>query len=84
MGRIRTYAQENGMYPVSHLVDKHGSREEFDWMMAQAASDNPPFRTILIHSLDRLTRSAAELRVLLDELVANGLEFLSVRDGQAK
>ena len=43
----RNYAERNHMQPVSHFVDRRGSREEFDWMMAQATSDNPPFRTIL-------------------------------------
>ena len=44
---MRNYAEGNHMRPVSHFVDKSGSREEFNWMMAQATSDNPPFRTIL-------------------------------------
>ena len=84
LGIMREYAEENGMHPVSHFADKHGSREEFDWMMAQATSDNPPFRTILIYSLDRLTRSALEMKALLDELEANGLELISVTQGRAK
>lgn len=42
--------------------------------MAQATSDNPPFRTILVCSLNRLARSASEMTELLDELEANGLE----------
>ena len=37
-------------------------------MMAQATSDNPPFRTVLVYSLSRLTRSASELKALLGEL----------------
>ena len=69
---MRDYAEGNHMSPVSHFVDKSGSREEFDWMMAQATSDDPPFRTILVRSFNRLTRSATEMRALLEELTANG------------
>ena len=53
LGRMREYAGQKGMHPVSHFADKHGSREEFDWMMAQATSDNPPFRTVLVYSLEQ-------------------------------
>ena len=54
---MREYAEHNKMFPVSHFVDKFGNREEFDWMMAQATSDNPPFRTILqsTHPVSRRT-----------------------------
>ena len=84
LGTLREYAEANGMHPVSHFVDRRGNREEFDWMMAQATSENPPFRTILTYSLSRLSRSAAELRTLMGELEANGLEFVTVREGQVK
>ena len=75
---MRDYAEGNHMRPVSHFVDKHSSREEFDWMMAQATSDNPPFRTILVRSFNQLTRSATEMRALLEELTANGLEIIAI------
>ena len=75
---IRDYAERNDMQAVSHFVDKYGSREEFDWMMAQATSDNPPFLTVMVYSLDRLTRSATELMALTEELAANGLEIISI------
>lgn len=81
---LREYADANGMHPVSHFVDRRGTREEFDWMMAQATSETPPFRTILTYSLNRLTRSAAELRTLMGELEANGLELISATRDQAK
>ena len=84
LGRMREYAGQNGMHPVSHFVDKHGSREEFDWMMAQATGDNPPFRTVLVYSFSRLTRSASELKALLGELEVNGLELISVTRGRVK
>lgn len=75
---MRDYAERNHMSPVSHFVDKYGNREEFDWMMAQATSDKPPFRTTLVYQLDRLTRSAREFVALTEELTANGLELISV------
>ena len=61
---MRDYAEGNHMRPVSHFIDKHGGREEFDWMMAQATSDNPPFRTVLIYTFDRLTWSHTEMKAL--------------------
>ena len=42
---LRDYAERNNFRPINHFVDTRGSREEFDWMMAQATSDNPPFRS---------------------------------------
>ena len=77
---MRNYAEEHHMRPESHFVDRSGSREEFDWMMAQATSDNPPFRTILVYSFNRLTRSGNELWAILEELTANGLEVISIRE----
>ena len=44
---MRAFAEQNNMEPVARFVDKYGSREEFDWMLAQATSDNPPFRLVL-------------------------------------
>lgn len=75
---LRDYAQRNGFRPINHFVDAGNSREEFDWMMAQATSDNPPFRTILIYAYSRLTRSADEITTLLAELSANGLTVISI------
>ena len=66
------------MDPVSHFVDGHGSKEEFDWMLAQATSGNPPFRTILIFSYSRLTRSRTEMFAILEETKAKGLDIISV------
>ena len=43
LNEMRDHAGQNNMDPVNHFVDEHGSREEFDWMMAQVTSDNPPF-----------------------------------------
>ena len=51
LDRIRTYAEQNAMRPVSHFVDKFGSREEFDLKMAQATGDTPPFQKILVYNL---------------------------------
>ena len=42
LDRMRRQAEEDGLEPVSHFTDMNGSREEFDWMMAQATSENPP------------------------------------------
>ena len=39
---MRDYAERNDMHPVSHFVDKYGSREEFDWMMAQPPATTHP------------------------------------------
>ena len=75
---MREYAERNGMDPVSHFVDGHGSKEEFDWMLAQATSGNPPFRTILIYSLNRLTRSRAALSAVTEETKAKGVNIISV------
>ena len=75
---MRDYAERNRMRPVSHFVDTRGSREEFDWMMAQATSDSPPFRTVLVYSFDRLTRSHTEMKTLLEELTDNGLEIIAI------
>ena len=75
---MRDYAEGNHIRPVSHFIDTHGSREEFDWMMAQATSDNPPFRTVLIYSFDRLTRSHTEMKALLEKLTDNGLEIIAI------
>ena len=80
--RMREYAERNGMNPVSHFVDGHGSKQEFDWMLAQATSGNPPFRTILIYSFNRLTRSAAEMSALLEETKAKGVDIISVTQPQ--
>ena len=84
LGKMREHAAENGMAPVSHFVDKHGNREEFDWMMAQATSGTPPFRTILVYSYDRLSRRASELAEIVDELKDKGLELISVKQSRAK
>ena len=78
LNAMREYTEGNHMRPVSHFVDKHGSREEFDWMMAQATSDSPPFRTVLVYSFDQLTRSHTEMKILLEELTDNGLEIIAI------
>ena len=75
---MREYAQRNGMEPVSHFVDGPGSKEEFDWMLSQATSGNPPFRIILIYSFNRLTRSAAEWSALTEETRAKGVDVISI------
>ena len=80
---LRDYAERNRFHPVNHFVDTGGSREEFDWMMAQATSDNPPYRTILIYSYNRLSRSNSEITSLLAELSANGLTVTSITEPEA-
>ena len=47
-------------------------------MMAQATSDSPPFRTVLVYSFDRLIRSHTEMKALLEELTDNGLEIIAI------
>ena len=47
-------------------------------MMAQATSDSPLFRTVLVYSFDRLIRSHTELKALLEELMDNGLEIIPI------
>ena len=51
LDRMRRQAEEDGLEPVSHFTDMNGSREEFDWMMAQATSENPPFQGIMVYDI---------------------------------
>lgn len=40
---LKMRAERHGLEPVSRFTDMHGSREEFNWMMTQATSENTPF-----------------------------------------
>ena len=50
---MRRHAEKIGMEPSIQFTDMNGNREEFDWMMAQATSENPPFQRILIYNNSR-------------------------------
>ena len=48
LDHMRRQAEEYGLEPSIQFTDMNGSRAEFDWMMAQATSANPPFQRILV------------------------------------
>ena len=70
---LKMRAERHGLEPVSQFTDMHGSREEFDRMMTQATSENPPFQVIMVYDLSRFTRSLADWTKWKAELEANGV-----------
>ena len=73
-------AERHGLEPVSHFTDMNGSREEFDWMMAQATSDNPPFQGIIVYDYSRFSRSVQDWKKWMAELEANGVRVISIEE----
>ena len=77
---LRIRAERHGLEPVSHFTDMHGSREEFDWMMMQATSENPPFQVIMVYDISRLSRSLKDLIRWTAQLEANGVRVISTEE----
>ena len=79
LDRMRRQAGEDGLEPVSHFTDMNGSREEFDWMMAQATGENPPFQGIMVYDISRFSRSVPDWKEWMAELEANGVRVISTQ-----
>ena len=80
LDRMRRQAEEDGLEPVSHFTDMNGSREEFDWMMAQATSENPPFQGIMVYDISRFSRSVQDWKKWMAEVEANGVRVISIEE----
>ena len=80
LDRMRRQAEEGGLEPVSHFTDMNGSREEFDWMMAQATSENPPFQGIIVYARSRFSRRSEDWEAWNAELEANGVRVISIKE----
>ena len=80
---LRRYVEARGWEPVE-FIDKgvSGSRESrpaLDRLVKEARRRR--FDVVVVWSLDRLGRSLKHLVVLLDDLQAIGVSFVSVREG---
>ena len=80
LDRMRRQPEEDGLEPVSHFTDMNGSREEFDWMMAQATSENPPFQGIMVYARSWFSRRVEDWKAWKAELEANGVRVISVKE----
>ena len=49
-------------------------------MMAQATSENPPFRRILVYDYSRFSRSIKDWQRWRAELEANGVRVISIKE----
>ena len=74
----RAFCEETGLTPGEAYVDRDGSREEFDRMMADGTAENPPFRRIVVCDLSRFARYAEELTECMKRLEANGIQVIAV------
>ena len=79
--RMGAFCEETGLTPGEAYVDRDGSREEFDRMMADGTAENPPFRRIVVCDLSRFARYAEELTECTESLEANGISVMSVAQG---
>ena len=80
LDRMRSHAEKVGLEPTIQFTDMNGSRQEFDWMMAQATSENPPFRWILVYDISRFSRSVQDWKRWMAELEANGVRVISIEE----
>ena len=80
LDRMRSHAEKVGLEPAIQFTDMNGSRQEFDWMMAQATSENPPFRWILVYDYSRFSRSMKDWQRWRAELEANGVQVISIEE----
>ena len=80
LDRMRRHAEEAGWEPVSHFTDMNRSRDEFDWMMAQATSENPPFQGIIVYARNRFSRRSADWEAWNAELEANRVRVISIKE----
>ena len=83
LDHMRRQAEEDGLEPVSHFTDMNGSREEFDWMMAQATSENPPFQGIIVYARSRFSRRVEDWKAWKAELEANDVRVISIEEPHA-
>ena len=79
--RMGAFCEETDLTPGEAYVDRDGSREEFDRMMADGTAENPPFRRIVVCDLSRFARYAEELTECTESLEANGIFVMSVAQG---
>ena len=80
LDRMRSHAEKVGLEPAIQFTGMNGSRQEFDWMMAQATSENPPFRWILVYDYSRFSRSMKDWQRWRAELEANGVQVISIEE----
>ena len=80
LDHMRRQAEKYGLEPSIQFTDMNGSRAEFDWMMAQATSANPPFRHILVYNNSRFSRSLKDWQRWRAELEANGVRVISIKE----
>ena len=80
LDHTRRQAEEYGLEPSIQFTDMNGSREEFDWMMAQATSEHPPFQRILVYARSRFSRRVENWKAWNAELEANGVRVISIKE----
>ena len=76
---LQRYARRRQLEAVRVFFDiEGGGRSQFEAMKAEATSETPPFRQVLVYDQGRLCRCEAELRELRTKLEGNGVTVMSV------
>ena len=76
---LQQYARRRQLDAVRVFFDiEGGGRSQFEAMKAEATSENPPFRQVLVYDQGRLCCCEAELRELRTRLEGNGVTVISV------
>ena len=83
LSRLREVVRREGHTVFAEMVDDAMSgsldnRPNFEWISAQATSDDPPFDKVYVYDMSRLSRSL-ETRVRIQrEFVMNGVGIVSI------
>ena len=79
----RSYAEHTGLEVVREYVDLGGNNARLLQMMADATSDDPPFRKVVVSDFSRVSRRVDELSGYRERLTAHGVELISVTVSEA-
>ena len=65
---------------VARYYDGVGMRQDFDWMMAEATQDDPPFNFIVVYRLRNFSWSLEESVLCRDRLRTSEVTLVSTKE----
>ena len=65
---------------IAHYHDPAGIRHDFEWMMGEAALDEPPFQYIVVYKLRNFSWSLDETVLCRDKLRTSGVLLVSTAE----
>jgi DNA invertase Pin-like site-specific DNA recombinase len=80
MAESEGLCKDGGLDVAARYSDDPMSREEFQRMMADATSENPPFDHVVVWKLRYFAWSLDESVLARDKLAASGVRLLSVKE----